>query len=405
MKIRKERKKAAVTAVIAILGSVWLTIQTLTDQPRLMVQQRRQLQSKDNRRTRIVNPPLINCQSYIQTAESGRNSLKFQRTNRESQEWYDDSHERTLFAAWQEPSYGFQLELSPKELQFVRQEVQSTAYIRHAGSTTLQNILRQQQPQHQQIKQEDYSNQETKYMMVDVGGHMGWFSFLAAFAGYPVMVFEEDPQQILRICRNIQLNKASKMIKPNQIQVYHAVLIDHPDSSSISLSLDVSGRLGKGAFGHQVEFVPQSPIYRRSNKAIMQEPNGIRIPVTVTSLDEVWMQHQEEWDHKVQILVLKIDIMPERQAEVVQGAKQWLQSTRNMIHNILMDLEVTATNEDAIRSLIETLNESNFELRNKWKRKASEPVALRDSNEVWNVVSNYCTTLLNGCFLWWQKTQ
>jgi hypothetical protein len=404
-------------------------------------------------------PPVVDCAQWMARADNGTTNH-----NGNKMGWTDPYQGKTMIPyTLPEPApSNLQIGLFGKEVSFVTLEVQSKASrVRHAGQYIFLNILKRYNNNKIDTTATQPGAAAAVPMVLQVGGQIGWFSLQAAALGFDVHVLEANPSHVLRMCRNIQLNhqEANGDIaaatstfttnRPLVLHLYHAAVVAASDGTSIpstttlSTHVDLSGRLGRGVFAHQIEFVPAflKPLYPRHQQLL---------PFPSTTLDH-WTKSQSFLDPEsntpnTNIVLLKIDVAPGHETQVLRSAQRLLQSKH--VWNIMVDIKAKSLehrpHEDdeedennsrqegsSHRPLVQLLLDSGYQFYNQWdktKNKATfqdgnddsfvPKVAFNNNNNnpndddatkkavvdsIVNLMHQFCTQGVKGCHMWWKR--
>jgi hypothetical protein len=417
----------------------------LQQEERILVQEKRHF------------PPVVDCAQWMARADEN--------TNNDNMEWKDPYQGKAMtpYTLPEPAPSNLQIGLYGKEVSFVTMEVQSkSSRVRHGGQSTFLTILKRYKIDTTDTKSAA-STATAVPMVLQVGGQIGWFSLQAAALGFEVHVLEENPSHVLRMCRNIQLNQeanedtttTSTTNRPLVLHLYHAVVVmaenvgtSKPSATTVSTQVDLSGRLGRGVFAHQIEFVPAflKPLYPQHQ----QHPS--LLPILSTTLDH-WAESQsllgpENNSQNSHLVLLKIDVAPGHETQVLRGAQLLLQSKH--VWNIMVDIKVSGSSSSSSsvgqrprgdeeenyflqegsshRQLVLLLLDSGYQLYNQWdKTKKTTPfqdgndasflpkLAFNNNNtnydatkkavvdSIVKLTHQFCAQGIKGCHMWWKR--
>eukprot|EP00934_Nitzschia_sp_Nitz4_P002229 Nitzschia sp. Nitz4//scaffold676_size1792//391//1597//NITZ4_009313-RA/size1792-snap-gene-0.3-mRNA-1//1//CDS//3329556428//2229//frame0 len=168
--------------------------------------------------------------------------------------------------------------------------------------------------------------------VVDVGGNIGWYTLLAASLGSVVDTFEPNPENCLRICESLCLNrweipckqlspKLSDIISSASVRIHQAGV----GLESGTALFDTKARRGNNPGGGQVVTL----------KHIPKVSEGKYTDISVVSLDEVALANGW-YGHKIDILKVDVEGF---ELQVFSGTKILLQE--HIIKNVFLEGDVS----------------------------------------------------------------
>ena len=403
--------------------------------------------SKEQTHKRGVFPPIptVDCSQFIRHAESSAVGGDIGSTA-DALPWidpYDGILPPHLYTLPNPSPQDVRVGLYEKEYEFVQTAVSDpSSHQTHMAQRKMLEILTSHRAK----------NNRYKTTMVQVGGQIGWFSMQAAAIGTDVHVLEANPINVLRICRNSQLNQHDDN-KASLLQVYHVSVMDEIATESNIQNVDLSLRLGRGVFAHQSEFVPtllqtgkqlnqQAVIYPiQQQMNVVDGEDGIdeetNLPIPQVTLDAWATQYslldksdnampQSSQNRASVVDLLKIDVLRGHEIDILFGARQLLKSHR--IRNILMDIQLqqdvdtdmgsdpsltfsssnVITKSSPHAKMAEFLVDNGYQVHDK-HAKVFLPV-LQGTNDngtasmdsILEFMNRYCRSMGNRCHLWWK---
>ena len=230
--------------------------------------------------------------------------------------------------------------------------------------------------------------------VIDVGGNIGWFTFLSASMGHHVDVFEPNPVNIIRQCQSKWLNEwptatekeiNSRQTKRSTINLRKYGVAEKPSVMSMHYK-----NPGMGTFLNSRDILPR------------QHQTLDAIPLI--SLDQ--MATELNWFiSKPKFAILKIDVEG-FEPPVVAGAKKFLAS--GMVENILMEMTGREDNADTIQ-MVRNILDAGYELHKFGKSKGPTKTPPKElpfhSKEEFPkaLVDMYIPTSHKQCNLWWKR--
>jgi FkbM family methyltransferase len=215
----------------------------------------------------------------------------------------------------------------------------------HSAFTSILNATSHSTSQQQQRQQ---------MHVLDVGGHIGYFSLLAAAHGNMIVdAFEPNLKNSIRLCESMVLNNWYNKYE-QQSSSKNARINWHPYATGKSDS---------------VEVFQEHPIDPGMGKVLIQEDKekGKGAPDTeqgyqmrVISLDN-FAQSRGWFQTKPDIAIFKVDV-DGYEAHVMEGAKQLLAS--HIIRNIFMEAAIRTKEElKAARSSLLIISQAGYKVR------------------------------------------
>ena len=385
-----------------------------------------------------ITIPHVDCTNWIQMADNKKDE-KSETSSSSSHlvDWTDPYHGKSIipYTLPKPAPHSIQIGLYQKEMQFIKHEVTSKqSHVRHTGQRIVLQILQLHSRNNNQEKTASgMGGNNNNKNIIQVGGQIGWLALQAAAIGYNVSILEANPIHIVRTCRNVQLN--TNRIPSNLIHLYHTLVVANDTATTdgnvnrppISTDqVDLSGRLGRGTFAHQVEFIPGMM------KSIYPIEQQNHLPISTTTVDD-WAISQSFLPRRddptisklvstaATITLMKVDVAKGRETQVIRGAQHLLQSQQ--VLNLMLDIEIF-DDEGAMdilqnefhphRIMIELLLQSGYQMNNKWdKRDTSQnpifyPTAdTKDSTatiiqKIYQNMRQFCGQANKGCHVWWR---
>ena len=421
-----------------------------------------------------ITVPKVDCSQFIHhAAESLRSDGSTTTTNDMSFPWIDPYQGRipsNIYTLPKPSPDNVKIGLYDKEYQFVQTEViDPSSHITHMSQRKMLEILKQQLKHYNGQGDTQNKNQPRRPTMVQVGGQIGWFTFQASALGYNVHVLEANPIHVLRICRNIQLNgnlnndsHAGDDTASPLVHLYHVSVLDEDAVESKIKNVDLSLRLGRGAFAHQYEFVPtllqsgngqllhqrHEPIIYPNHQQLRRDSNAgndfddnvhdnLYLPIRQTTLDTWANQHSivSTKDNTSVIDLLKLDVLEGQEIDILFGAKELIQSHK--ILNIMMDVQLlqeqdnsgndgnrnidpslTLSSSTVITStsphakMAKFLIDHGYQVHDKQMKtflpvtqphqKMTDDNAAAALDSVLEFMNRFCRSMGNRCHLWWK---
>jgi len=233
--------------------------------------------------------------------------------------------------------------------------------------------------------------------VLDVGGNIGWFTFLSGSMKHHVDVFEPNAVNLIRLCQSKRLNEwetateadiTSRAFKRSSINIRQYGVSSEETTRSMFF-----GNPGMGTFVNTREFVPSNG--RLGQKEVKDLPL-ITLDTMATELN--WFQIRPI------ISILKIDIEGS-EALAVQGARKLLKS--GMVRNILMESTGRFNNTEN-QMMLEQIINSGYKLHRVGGGSGPNlepPVEMPTSDasaQARFLIENYMPKVRKQVNLWWK---
>ena len=291
----------------------------------------------------------LDCTSFLRDVFAGSSNSNSRGTT------VEDPNGGEFYARQSNTSHPFWITLHKQVVDNVRWATMSSGlYYEETMTTIFESILR---------------SAPANARVVDVGGNIGWYTFLSASMKHHVDVFEPLGINLLRQCQSMHLNgmawwnnNLSKAITDqdeiNTRTVKRPTIHIHPYAISDQIMSNASLFVFKS-----------NPGMTQLSKSMMQSTPSIQSPprtqgaskskvvtkIPVTTLDQLaynlgWLEHNKNLSNRQQqqpppprtpsstvaaIVILKIDI-ENSEAQAIAGAKDLLHS--GLVQNILMEV-------------------------------------------------------------------
>ena len=193
-------------------------------------------------------------------------------------------------------------------------------------------------------------------LVLDVGANIGFYTLLSATMGYPVVSFEINPANLIRLCESLQLNK-----KQTQIGFPPVTLFQKGVSNVDGTPLQVLVPKNPG-MAFMKELDDTESIQRLHLSANDTTHHAYTTTMTLDTFAKTmgWLttttnrnNNNNDWT----VAILKLDVEG-KEPQIIEGAKQLLQSGR--VENVLT--EFRRLKRDTIQEAIATLLDAGYTL-------------------------------------------
>ena len=196
------------------------------------------------------------------------------------------------------------------------------------------------------------TNSKTSSLVVDVGANIGYYTLLSLAYDVPVLSFEINPANLVRLCESLQLNSDQNFEARNII--FHKGV---SNQDGVELQVIVPKNPGQ-AFMKEMEY--NSKNQDKSGVVNAKEISAHHAITTTITLDSLahelgWLENTSSSSNNWKIIILKLDVEG-KEPQIIEGARQLLESGR--VENVLT--EFRRMSRPTIQEAIQTLHDTGY---------------------------------------------
>lgn len=197
-------------------------------------------------------------------------------------------------------------------------------------------------------------------VVVDVGANIGIYTLLSATLGYPVIAFEINPANLIRLCESLQLNNHVSRVTIFQNGVSDTdgtplqVLVPKNPGQAFMIEMSDTSGLEK------LRLSAQEGLGMANDSSTVTTHHAFTTTVTL----DAFVKHLST----EKIAILKLDVEG-KEPQIIEGAKELLQSGR--VDNVLT--EFRRLGRDTIQQAIATLLAAGYTLVDDWTNGPDHP--------------------------------
>ena len=195
-------------------------------------------------------------------------------------------------------------------------------------------------------------NTKTSTLVVDVGANIGYYTLLSLAYDVPVLSFEINPANLVRLCESLQLNSDQNFEARNLIFQKGV-----SNQDGVELQVIVPKNPGQ-AFMKEMEYNNKNQ--DKSGVVNAKEISAHHAITTTITLDSLahelgWLENTSSSSNNWKIIILKLDVEG-KEPQIIEGARQLLESGR--VENVLT--EFRRMSRPTIQEAIQTLHDTGY---------------------------------------------